>query len=275
LPLLEREYQPGLAQILRRSATVIRDDYDLLCAARDRAWDEIVQESSPHAVVLDLTAWRALHPALQRATLRHAAYRIGQTLRDVNYVHIQSALEIASRGQTGDRATLPGGLQLAVGYDTLTLADRDHVPTLAFPALPPPFKGTPERYPLRVPGTTSLPAFLAHVEIVPRTALGQGWQQNDDPWQAYLDAGVLGHRLALRRRRAGDRLRPLGMGGHSKLVGDLLINARVPAAWRDRVPLLVREDDNIMWVCGWRVDERARIRESTSQVAIVRLATEE
>ena len=86
---------------------------------------------------------------------------------------------------------------------------------------------------------------------------------------------MLGNELALRPRRAGDRFCPLGMDGRSKLVSDLLVNCRVPAEWRDRIPLLVRADDSIMWVCGWRVDERARVRESTSQVAIVRLMVEE
>jgi tRNA(Ile)-lysidine synthase len=275
LPLLERDYKPGLAQILRRSARVIRDDYDLLVSIRDRTWAVIAQRTSDQAVVFDLAAWRGLHPALQRATLRHAAYTLRQSLRDINYVHIQSALEIAQQGCTGDRATLPGGLQLAVGYDTLTVADRDHVPPPDFPALPQRSEDTPERFPLQVPGTTCLAGLQAHVEIVPRAVLDAGWQRNDDPWRAYLDAGVLGRELALRRRRTGDRFCPLGMGGQSKLVSDLLVNAKAPAGWRDRIPLLVRADDSIMWVCGWRVDERAKIQESTSQVATVHLTVKE
>jgi tRNA(Ile)-lysidine synthase len=276
LPYLEREYKPGLSRILRRSARVIRDDYDLLCTLRDRAWDEIVQRASDQAVVLDRTAWRALHPALQRATLRQAARHLRQTLRDINYVHIQSALEIGQQGHTGNRATLPGGIQLAVGYDTLTLADTAYLPDPGFPALPAPGRDVPERFSLDVPGTTRLPDRVqVRIELIPRQALQANWRQNDDLWCAYLDASVLGQELYLRRRRAGDRFHPLGMRTQSKLVSDLLVNEKVPAEWRDRVPLLVRADDSILWVCGWRVDERARIRESTSTVAIVRLTTVE
>jgi tRNA(Ile)-lysidine synthase len=276
LPYLEREYKPGLAEILRRSARVIRDDYDLLCFMRDQAWDEVVQQASARAVVLDRPAWRALHPALQRATLRQAARHLRHSLRDVNYVHVQAAVEVATLGQTGDRATLPGGIQLVVGYDTLTIADRGHKAAPDFPALPTPVNGAIERFPLQVPGTTSLPVQIAaQIEVVPRTALAPGWQRNDDPWCAYLDASVLGQELYLRRRRPGDRFRPLGMRGQSKLVSDLLVNDKVPSAWRDRIPLLVRADDSILWVCGQRIDERARITESTSQVAIVRLTIEE
>jgi tRNA(Ile)-lysidine synthase len=276
LPLLEREYKPGLPQILRRSARIIRDDYELLCTIRDRAWNEIAQQqTSDRAIILNRAAWRDLHPALQRATLRRAAHALRRDLRDVNYVHIQSAREIAQDGCTGDRATLPGGLHLVVGYETLTIADQDYLPEPGFPALPRPADDTPERFSLEVPGTTCLAALRAHVEIVPRTALDSAWEHNSDPWRAYLDASVLGSELALRRRRAGDCFHPLGMSGQSKLVSDLLINCKAPAEWRERIPLLVRADDSIMWVCGWRVDERARVQESTSQVAIVQLTVEE
>jgi tRNA(Ile)-lysidine synthase len=275
LPYLEREYKPGLAQILRRSARVIRDDYDLLCTQRDRAWNEIVQHATASTVVLDLAAWRALHPALQRATLRRAVWHLRQSLRDVNYVHVQAALDVA-HGQTGDQATLPGGLQLIVGYDTLTIAGQAYLPPPDFPALPPKGKDLPERFALNVPGTTTLPGHLAaQIEVVPRATLGGDWQQNPDPWCAYLDADVLGRELYLRPRRTGDRFCPLGMGAKRKLVSDMLINNRVLAGWRDRVPLLVRADDRIVWVCGQRIDERARIQPSTSQVAIVHLTVEE
>jgi tRNA(Ile)-lysidine synthase len=276
LPYLEREYKPGLAQILRRSARVIRDDYDLLCTLRDSAWGEVSRRVSRDAVTLDRAAWRALHPALQRATLRKAAYHLRRHLRDINYVHIQFALEIAQQGRTGDRATLPGQLELVVGYDTLTLADRGYVPEPDFPALPPTSTAPPTRFALKVPGSTDLPGPIrVGIDVVPRVALPANWHKNDDPWCAYLDASALGQSIYLRPRRPGDRFYPLGMAGSSKLVSDLMIDAQVPAEWRDRVPLLVRADDSILWVCGWRIDHRARIQPATSQVAIVRLAVEE
>jgi tRNA(Ile)-lysidine synthase len=191
-------------------------------------------------------------------------------------VHVQSALEIAQQGHTGDRATLPGHLELVVGYDTLTLANRGYVPTPDFPALPLASDVPSARFALEVPGSTDLPGSTrVRIEVVPRAWLPANWRENDDPWCAYLDASVLGQSAYLRPRRPGDRFCPLGLAGSTKLVSDLLIDAQVPAAWRDRVPLLVRADDSIMWVCGWRIDHRARIQHSTSQVAIVRLAAEE
>ncbi len=275
LPYLERAFKPGLSEILRRSARVIRDDYDLLCITRDRAWTEIVRHSAPAALGLDRERWQALHPSLQRATLRHAVQHLRCNLRDVNYVHIEAATRVARQGAVGAQATLPRGILLTVGYTTLTVADRDYAPSPDFPALTVEGCGAPERIPLVIPGTTPLSGqAVAEIQIVSRGTLPAGWQHNADPWRAYLDADVLGQELYVRRRRAGDRFCPLGLDGKHKLVSDLMVNVKIPAWWRDRVPLLVRADDTVMWVCGWRVDERAKVRDKTARVAIVCLRLE-
>jgi tRNA(Ile)-lysidine synthase len=281
LPYLEREFKPRLGEILRRSARVIRDDYGLLRVLVDEAWAEVVREASGEAVVLDRARWRALHPSLQRATLRDTVQHLRRNLRDVNFVHVENAVQVAREGDAGAQATLPQRVVLTVGYRTLTVADAHFVPRPDFPSLAGPSRGDAAagaraRVPLAVPGVTPLPGRgQVEVRIVSRPDLPAGWAQNVDPWRAYLDADVLGPRLTLRSRQAGDRFCPLGLGGRHKKVSDLLINERVPAWWRDRVPLLVDEDDRVVWVCGYRVDERARVRESTKRVAVVHLWVED
>jgi tRNA(Ile)-lysidine synthase len=129
-----------------------------------------------------------------------------------------------------------------------------------------------DRLLLSVPGTTVLPAGgFVQVELVSPDRLPADWAQNTDRWRAFLDAGVVGTALSLCRRRDADRFCPLGMGGQHKLVSELLIDKKVPAQWRDQVPLLVRGDGEIMWVCGLRLDERARVTKDTSQVMVIRL----
>ncbi|MBI3740981.1 MAG: tRNA lysidine(34) synthetase TilS, partial [Chloroflexi bacterium] len=66
-------------------------------------------------------------------------------------------------------------------------------------------------------------------------------------------------------RRAGDRFQPTGMRGRSKSLHEFMIDEKIPRAWRDRVPLLIVNDE-IAWVCGWRVDERARAPEHAPEI---------
>ena len=76
---------------------------------------------------------------------------------------------------------------------------------------------------------------------------------------AGLDLGA--RRLLVRNRRSGDRIRPLG--GRSRRLKDLLIDRRVPKRERDRLPLLVI-DDEIAWVPGVTVSDSFRIGDERS-----------
>ena len=78
---------------------------------------------------------------------------------------------------------------------------------------------------------------------------------------AYMDGDVVGTALTVRPRRPGDRFRPLGLGGEKKLQ-DFMVDQRIPRPWRGRVPL-VCSPQHILWVVGWRLDERARVTPAT------------
>jgi tRNA(Ile)-lysidine synthase len=88
--------------------------------------------------------------------------------------------------------------------------------------------------------------------------------------EAYLDARSLDGSLEVRAPRPGDRLRPFGAPGTRKLQ-DVLVDLRVPAAERARVPL-VTCDGRIVWVGGLLLAEEGRITERTT--ALVRLSVE-
>ena len=81
LPLLET-YNPNVRTRLCHTAAVIADDYELLTQLREQAWAKVVVNCSSSgeereaAVIFDRAGWRALPVALQRATLRQAAYRL-------------------------------------------------------------------------------------------------------------------------------------------------------------------------------------------------------
>jgi tRNA(Ile)-lysidine synthetase-like protein len=64
------------------------------------------------------------------------------------------------------------------------------------------------------------------------------------------------------RTRSGDR----STAGHNTVkLADFFTNPKVPRGARDRLPLLVGAA-GIAWVCGWRVDERARVGAGTERV---------
>ena len=238
LPHLE-SYRPNIQEVIRRTAQVIAADYTLLREVLEETWPKVTRKAGERAIVFDLEGWRALPLSLKRATLREAVQRLRRNVRNVNFVHIEDAVRIAGEKGTGAVASLPKGLQLTVGYDSLVVADEDFqlVPQEWPPLLI-------ERLPLTVPGRAPLPGpggWEIEAEWLAPDELPPDWAANPDPWRAFIAAEAAAGELALRQRQPGDSFQPRGMGGHRKSLSDFLINVKVPAAERDVLVLRVVE----------------------------------
>jgi tRNA(Ile)-lysidine synthase len=262
LPLLV-QHNPGVRDVLCRTAEVAAADYDLLRADMERAWAQVAHVS-PAAITFDLAGWRALPLALKRATVRQAIHQLRQHLRNINFVHVERAVDMAERGTTGDRATLADGLMLTLAYDSFTIADESHEgPLPDWPLLEP---GT--QVAVNVPSICALPDsdWALETNVSPLT---HAFQENLDPWTAYLDADACSGLLALRTRLPGDRIAPQGMGGHTMKLNELMINTKTPRATRDRMPLLVC-GERIVWACGLRIDEYVCVTSATRHILHLR-----
>ena len=247
LPILE-SYNPRVHQRLCHTAQVLAADYEVLAGLRRQAWEEVVRAESDSSVTFDRTAWRDLPVALQRATLRQAAYRLRRSLRDVNFIHVENARELAVEGETGTRATLPQALVLTLEYETLTMADDG----ASGPPPDEPLLWSEQEIGVQLPGTTALPDSAWRLRSERLAACDAVEIAAAAPWQAVLDEDRLPSPIVLRPRQRGDRFRPLGMEGHTVRLSELMINLKIPAVWRDHVPLL-SGPGQIIWVCGRRI----------------------
>ena len=72
----------------------------------------------------------------------------------------------------------------------------------------------------------------------------------------------------MRNRRPGDRFQPLGMSQPKKL-NRFMIDVKIPRRWRERVPI-VCSPEQIVWVVGYRIDDRVKVTEETRQVLRLR-----
>ncbi len=261
LPFLET-FNPQVRQVILRAAEIIRADYALLRREAKRAWSRIAISEHQEAIVFDLEKWRTLPLSLQRSILREAIHRLRRSLRNINWVHVENAIAVLSKGHTGTRATLPRGLEVRISYDQFIVGNKGYLPPLPDqPWL------RDVQVPLSVPGQTALPGsdWCIVAQILKRVDLDQRVLEHAQPWQAYLDLAVTGNDLSLRTRRSGDRFWPQGLGDKPTSINSFMINAKVPQAWRDRIPLLV-SPDKVLWVAGWRIDERAKVTEATRHI---------
>ncbi len=260
LPYLE-SLNPRLREILSHTSQSIADDYDYIESQALAAFLQITHQTDD-GIVFYRNAWSNLHPALQRLTLRAAIRQLRRDLRNIDWTHIEDARRIALEKGAGAVATLPHGLRLIVGYGEFLIGDEEREPPL--PDIP---QLNVECLPLPARGIVELPGsgWEVNTEIQPHSpfpfpkgGLGRGWV-------GLLDAQKIPGHLSLRRRHAGDRFQPTGLGGHTKSLHQYMIDEKIPRVARERLPLLT-DGEKILWVCGHRVDERARVTDATREV---------
>ncbi len=86
---------------------------------------------------------------------------------------------------------------------------------------------------------------------------------------AALDSDKLQFPLTLRRWKAGDRFYPLGLST-SKKVSDFFIDQKVDRFAKEQTWLLCSGKE-IVWIVGWRIDDRYKITDKTKTVYLARL----
>jgi tRNA(Ile)-lysidine synthase len=89
------------------------------------------------------------------------------------------------------------------------------------------------------------------------------------PNVAVLDADKIHFPLTLRHWRHGDRFHPLGMKG-SKLLSDFFVNQKFTEIQKRKVFLLVSDKNEILWVVGYRIDDRFKVTASTKTIFLCR-----
>jgi tRNA(Ile)-lysidine synthase len=86
---------------------------------------------------------------------------------------------------------------------------------------------------------------------------------------ATLDADRLTFPLTLRKWRYGDAFQPLGMK-HTKKLSDFFIDNKVSMADKE-VATVIESHGTIVYVVGWRIDDRFKVTSATKNVFYVRV----
>jgi tRNA(Ile)-lysidine synthase len=256
MPLLQG-YNPGIAEALLRTGRIAGDDIDFLDKETARLWNKIARQEG-EAIILDRPKLDRLPSTLKRYLLRTGAEKLLGSAKDIEMRHIEEMMALLGK-PAGKRLNLPGGLTFATGYDeyilTTDLAGLSPLPEL---------EGETK---LKIPGQTEFSGWRVGAAIIEPEEITE-----KDDFTAYFDLAKTGDRLTVRGRRRGDRFQPLGLPQPKKL-GEFMIDARIPQAWRQYIPI-VCSPEQIVWLVGWRIDERVKVSQKTKQVLCLKFEQE-
>ena len=246
LPLLERDYNPNVREVLAEAAEVARDE--------DAFWEALIDpltrtavESDDEGTTVHFDGAPTQPLAVRRRLLRLAAERVGLQL---DFHHAGQVLLLLEKPK-GAEVELPRGWRARRnGPNSIRLSHKSqNSPTLraekqAKNAAPKGPGAQPSGYEftITVPGEIEIESVRMLVRLTLVRGNDRGGMYNP---ASLLDASRLTAPLVLRNWRAGDRMRPLHRGSEEKLKR-LFQEKKVPVERRSMWPVLASAD-RIVW----------------------------
>jgi tRNA(Ile)-lysidine synthase len=273
LPVLE-QYNPNLRETLLRSADALAEDEAYIQSQVDACWPEVMVSEAGVRLEGDVAAYRRLPRALRRHVLLRAGLRASGGETHLKHRHVAAGDALLLRAAGSGALDLPGGLRLQRVYDRFIVgypseAEQESRKSSLLARCQTPM-------PLAVPGEARLPRsrwlVRAHV-LEGQSSPPPGYEHGNvkGRW-GYMDLDAVEARqpLHVRTRQAGDRFRALGMRTEKKLQ-DVLVDAKIPRAERDTLPLVCGADNTILWVAGYQVADQVKLTPTTRRVLALEL----
>ncbi len=248
-----RKYNPQINQALTRLSCTAADDLDFIEKEAARLKDDIIKKEG-NSIVIKKKSFLSLPPALQRQLLRSAIESLLGSLKDIESSHIEDIIGALEK-PAGKVIGLPFGINFTIEYDRYILS-----PVSSSLCPLPTLKGKTK---LNIPVKTLFCGWEISGTIEKKSK-DKDWGGETNVFSTCFDYDRVGNNLTVRGRLPGDRFQPLGMKQPKKL-NIFMIDARIPQAWRRNIPLVCSGGD-IIWVVGYRIDERYKVRPDTKNI---------
>ncbi len=264
VPLL-RTFNPRIVQGLARAAEILAAEAALLDDLERERWKAVVKDIAPGRVVLQGERLAREPLGLRRRLIRRALSVVHGSAAGLTFRHVSDILaRVVGAGYSG-KLDLPGGIVVERDGALVTVG-RSGVDGQASSGA-----NWATGVPLLIPGAVQLgeegPRLLALEGCGPVKSRADGRSV------LVVDVARLGGPLTVRNWRPGDWFCPSGMKGHRKKLQDFFVDQKVPQRRRAEVPL-VMVPAGIVWVVGYRGDERFLAGTATTRGVTLKLVKE-
>jgi len=261
IPMLEATYN---ADIRRALARLARTAWDVDCFVTETAQAALARSGlceEPGELRVS-AAWLAGLPrAVAAEAAREILARLSAHADRFGREHVEALVALAGAEESGRALTLPVGLRAERQGGDIVLREGPRLEESV----------AAEPTPVQVPGETPLAAFDGSMRA---TIVDGGVEElaefrgNKTRLEEMFDQEKVRLPLAVRPRRPGDRFHPLGGPGAQK-IQDFMTDHKIRRPDRPRIPIVTMQDEPV-WVVGWRMDERVKVREDTRRILHLR-----
>jgi tRNA(Ile)-lysidine synthase len=240
-----KAFNPNLTATLLNTVSILQEEERFFGIMVTKALMKMISRKTDEKIELFIAPMEVLDTVILRRVLRRAIEET-RGLRGIGYVHIEAIIQLIRSGSAGDRIYLPKGVRVIRGYSLLIITSTPAAKIQAY--------------------ELESPADLAIREaglVIRASVEGKAQDAGDGKSSVVLDADTVHFPLRVRSRRNGDFFFPLGFGKRKKLQ-DFFVDLKVPRDERDSVPVVLSGED-IVWIAGYRADERFRTTDRTKR----------
>ena len=240
-----KKMNPSLIQSVTRTVSILQEEERYLGIIVTKTLMKMISRKTGTRIELFLTPMESMDIVILRRVLRRALDET-EGLRGTSFIHIEEIIRLVKEGTSGDRIYLPGGIRVIKDYSLLVITSEEPRKMAS--------------YEINVPGEV---AIVGSGVVIKTSFEEEGEDFGDGKSSVLLDAAGMKLPLKIRPRNPGDCFFPYGFGKRKKLQ-DFFVDEKVPRDDRDSIPLVFSGDD-IVWVAGYRADDRFRVSGSTKK----------
>jgi tRNA(Ile)-lysidine synthase len=253
LPYLE-QYNGNLKSNLQNLGEIIWEQQDYINNEMGKLWSQNINKSG-EAIILSMNWLAELSAFEQKEMLRRSIEWVKGNLKEIEHTHIQLIVEMMEdKSKTTWTLQLPQEIRIKRQYKQLIIkqGEKDQI--------------KPFCYSLPIGEKFFIPELNLELNLYLERREDVDIIKSDSK-KGYFDYEKIGAPIFVRNRIPGDTFKPSGNIG-SKKIKDYFIDIKVPRDKRDEVPLVVSEK-GIIWVVGYRVDERYVVDENTNIILTI------
>ncbi|NMB28017.1 MAG: tRNA lysidine(34) synthetase TilS [Tissierellia bacterium] len=254
IPYIEKNYNPNIINTLWRTSNIASTDSDFLEEYTQKTYAKLVKKKARHSIILNRSLFLKEHKSIQQRIIRNSILDVKGNLQGFTEKHISYILKLFLEGITGKRIDLIDDIIAKTSYEDLIIEKKKETNNKDF------------LYKLNIEEPIDVDEFGYEIKaiVLPFEKVNIN---KKDRFVKYFDYDKIKGGLYIRNRKDGDRFIPYGMEG-SKKIKDYFIDEKIPKGERDRIPL-VTDDENILWIVGYRSSDLYKITDNTKNILMV------
>ena len=238
IPLLHRQFSPGITGSLNRLAELSRTQEEYLAITAHEAFNRCVVLSNSWKILLERAIFMDYHKVVKQRVIRYCLALLEGGGRDTDFGEVENVLAIVD--QDGGVADITSSVRCGTGGGFIAFA-----------------KAAQAWEPVEVlfPGETVIPQGGGTLSVFQ----SDGNETVDGITRIMIAGGIVEQYgcLSVGKTMPGERMIPFGMKDSVK-ISDLVASTRIPNVMRESVPV-VRAGAVPAWIPGLRSSEILRI----------------